>query len=40
MTYKSKTKEFKKAFDAVQFAMSSGERVGIYKGDKLVRWLV
>ena len=40
MTYKSKSKEFKKAFDAVQFAMLSGERIGIYNGDNFLRWLV
>lgn len=40
MTYKSKSKTFDKAFDAVKFAMVSGERIGIYKGEKFMRWLV
>lgn len=40
MTYKSKSKTFEKALDAVRFAMATGERIGIYKGEKFVRWLV
>lgn len=43
MIYKTITGiEFKKPFDAVQWAMSYGEKhsVGIYKGDKFLRWLV
>lgn len=40
MIYKSNNMEFKKAFDAVRYAMQTGQKVGIYKGDKFLRWLV
>lgn len=31
---------FEKAFDAVQYAMNSGVKVGIYNNGNFVRWLV
>lgn len=41
MKYKSTSGiEFAKAFDAVQYAMNSGVKVGIYSNDKFLRWLV
>ena len=41
MKYKSTNGiEFAKAFDAVQYAMLSGVKVGIYKNGNFVRWLV
>ncbi len=41
MKYKTETgRKFDKAFDAVQYAMNYGVKVGIYKGDKFLRWLV
>ena len=32
--------EFKKAFNAVQYAIVSGVKVGIYKNGEFLRWLV
>ena len=41
MIYKTITGiEFNKAFEAVQWAYKHGCKVGIYKGEKFVRWLV
>lgn len=41
MKYKStNSMEFNKAFDAVKYAMNSGVKIGIFKGDKFLRWLV
>lgn len=41
MTYKSESGiTFAKAFEAVQWAYKHGCKVGIYKGEKFVRWLV
>lgn len=41
MKYKSTSGiEFAKAFDAVQYAMLSGVKVGIYNKGNFVRWLV
>ena len=31
---------FDKAFTAVQYAMNSGVKIGIYKNGKFLRWLV
>ena len=40
MKYKSTNgKEFAKAFDAVQYAIVSGVKVGIYKNGEFLRWL-
>lgn len=41
MNYKSTNGiEFEEAFDAVQYAMNSGVKVGIYNKGNFVRWLV
>lgn len=41
MTYKTESgKTFTKAFDAVQYAFKYGCKVGIYRKEKFVRWLV
>lgn len=40
MKYKSVSGiEFAKAFDAVQYTMLSGVKVGIYKNGEFLRWL-
>ena len=32
--------KFERAFAAVQYAMNSGIKIGIYKNGKFLRWLV
>ena len=40
MTYTSTTGiDFKKAFNAVQYAIASGVKAGIYKNGEFLRWL-